>query len=82
MVHDAFEGEIEQRNRIYSSPPPIYAPICGASARERSITNNLMENFVSMVGASVEESRYGLVLDRDKVDSFFRREQIHSNRGI
>lgn len=59
---------------MYSSPPPIYAPICGPSARKRSITNNLMENFVSMVGASGEETRYGLVLDRDKVDNFFRWE--------
>jgi hypothetical protein len=33
-----------------------------------------MENFVSMVGASGEETRYGLVLDRDKVDNFFRWE--------
>ena len=33
-----------------------------------------MENFVSMVGASGEESHYGLVLGRDKVDGFFRRE--------
>ncbi|KIM49422.1 hypothetical protein M413DRAFT_59704 [Hebeloma cylindrosporum] len=72
-VHDAFEGEIEQRNSIYSSPPPAYAPICGPSALERSITNNLMENFVSMVDKGVE-CRYGMVLDRDEVDSFFREE--------
>ena len=63
-VHDA---EIEQRNPIYSSPPPTYAPICGPSALERRITNNLMDKFVSM-----DKGDYGLVLDRDKVDSFFR----------
>jgi hypothetical protein len=33
-----------------------------------------MEKFVSIEGASGEESHYGLVLGRDKVDDFFRRE--------
>ncbi|RDB24108.1 Protein N-terminal glutamine amidohydrolase [Hypsizygus marmoreus] len=45
----------------YSSPPPLYAPICGAVAAKRGITHNLMSSFVSM---DQNEESYGIVLDR------------------
>ncbi|PPQ81216.1 hypothetical protein CVT25_015740 [Psilocybe cyanescens] len=44
---------------LYSSAPPLYAPICGPSARREGISNNLMSNYVFMKGTI--QDFYGVV---------------------
>lgn len=69
-VNDDSDTARETEELVYSSPPPTYAFICGASAADRGITNNLMEQYVSMSDAS-EADLYGVVLDSLEVNSFF-----------
>jgi len=61
---------------IYMSPPPEYPPLAGAKARERGITNNLMESFVRMdarpaatgdkLYSGLAEDSFGVVIDLDE----------------
>jgi hypothetical protein len=69
-VNDDSDAARETEEFVYSSPPPTYALICGTSAADRGITNNLMEQYVSMSDAS-EADLYGVVLDSLGVNSFF-----------
>ncbi|KDR81797.1 hypothetical protein GALMADRAFT_240006 [Galerina marginata CBS 339.88] len=64
------EQRPSRRDAQYSSPPPIYAPICGPLALQEGITNNLMLNYVSMNGNY--KDIYGFVVDRAGVDDIFR----------
>lgn len=57
---------------VYIAPPPLYAPICGESALEEGITNNLMTHYVSMSEVEMNGTdAYGVVLNRDEAEDFF-----------
>ncbi|KAH8108170.1 N-terminal glutamine amidase-domain-containing protein [Cristinia sonorae] len=53
-VADVLPGTIR-----YSSPPPLYPPLCGAKAREKGVGHNLMESFVSMRVAHAQDPLEG-----------------------
>jgi hypothetical protein len=50
----------------YSSPPPLYKPICGPLAAERGVENNLMSDFVCMSS----DGYYGRVLDKAEIEQW------------
>ncbi|OCH90302.1 hypothetical protein OBBRIDRAFT_812793 [Obba rivulosa] len=44
-IQEGGRAELQVR---YTAPPPAYPPLCGARARERGVTHNLMDAFVAM----------------------------------
>ncbi len=67
-----FTGTKGPEPGVSLSPPPSYAPICGPSAMQKGIRNNLMKRYVTMSTAADSDSQvYGVVLDRESADDFF-----------
>ncbi|KAF8162949.1 N-terminal glutamine amidase-domain-containing protein [Crassisporium funariophilum] len=68
------ESPIQTDIPVYISPPPLYDPICGSTAVQKGIQNNLMSQFVDMrqVIGDVIPGGFGQVLDRGTVDSITR----------
>ncbi|KAF8803507.1 hypothetical protein BYT27DRAFT_7195342 [Phlegmacium glaucopus] len=62
-------SDMTQQSGAYLSPPPLYKPLCGPSAAERGVENNLMSHFVSMTPIDNIDD-YGKVLDRTGIESF------------
>ncbi|THH32980.1 hypothetical protein EUX98_g1205 [Antrodiella citrinella] len=50
---------------LYYAPPPSYAPLCGARAREKGISHNLMNSFVSMKASRTDDP---ISVDPDMID--------------
>ena len=67
-----FTGTKGPEPGIYLSPPPSYAPICGPSAVQKGIANNLMQRYVTMSTAvNSDFAVYGVVLDNESANAFF-----------
>lgn len=67
-----FTGTKGPEPSVYLSPPPSYAPICGPSAVQKGIVNNLMKRYVTMSAAANSDfAVYGVVLDRESANHFF-----------